>query len=186
MIDRLSLHRRLLGVVAVRTPREYKTIGHPYLRYSIPHTRGWLSSHLEILAEIGQRGAVRYTCNNRKHDLSFQPVTLCRQRTAPKKNRFLRSQVFRKYLPGAEFTNTLPPFCEPEGPPVAESNLGAGPETTSSSSTREEEGVGGASDEESPRPSSDAGVVTREATACVEEVLAATSFYSPSSSEVLQ
>lgn len=33
------------------------------------------------------------------------------------------NQVFQRHLPGVEFTNTLPPFCEPEGPPVPETCL---------------------------------------------------------------
>eukprot|EP00903_Cladosiphon_okamuranus_P021671 g19924.t1 len=91
-----------------------------------------------------------------------------------------RKQVFHKYLPGAEFINTLPPFCEPEGPPEAEPIQGVvEPETTSSIRDA------GASDASEESLRLDAGVVTREATSCVEEVLATTSFYS-SSSEALQ
>lgn len=29
-------------------------------------------------------------------------------------------QVFEEHLPGTDFINTLPPFCEPEGPPSTE------------------------------------------------------------------
>lgn len=88
--------------------------------------------------------------------------------------------MFRKYLPAAEFTNTLPPFCEPEGPPVAESDQVVRPETVNSSI-----GEAGASDTTENLLRLDAGVFTREATAYVEEALAAISS-SPSSSEVLQ
>ncbi|CAN0191772.1 unnamed protein product [Ascophyllum nodosum] len=31
-----------------------------------------------------------------------------------------RKQVFERFLPGAKFTNSLPPFCESEGPPELE------------------------------------------------------------------
>lgn len=82
--------------------------------------------------------------------------------------------MFQKYLPGAELTNTLPPFCEPEGPPVAEEDQ-----------EEEEPAEAGVSDGSEESRRLDAGVVTREATACVEEVLAATSSYS-SSGGVLQ
>lgn len=129
------------------------------------------------------RGDITVDVQQTQNDLSFKCVTAVS--TTPKSHPS-SIQVFHKYLPGAEFANTLPPFCEPEGPPVAESDQRAEPETTSSSSTREE-GVDGALEKESLRPEAGVGVVaSREATACVEEVLAAESFCSPSSSEVLQ
>lgn len=84
----------------------------------------------------------------------------------PKKRR----QVFQKHVPGEEFVNTLPPFCEPEGSPI--------PEEEQSCAWREEDtasspGGGGASssfraDSATPTPAA----VSREATSCVEEVLA--------------
>lgn len=76
-------------------------------------------------------------------------------------------QVFHKYLPGAEFINTLPPFCEPEGPPEPEMVGSTITEAVVSDTPGESLGL-------------DAGIVTREATACVEEVLETTS------SEVVQ
>lgn len=38
------------------------------------------------------------------------------------------NQVFEEHLPGTEFINTLPPFCEPEGPPCTEP-VGLGDDT---------------------------------------------------------
>lgn len=78
------------------------------------------------------------------------------------------NQVFQKHLPGEDFSNPLPPFCEPEGPPVAESERAAvlDPGATG--------GVGGEGSGDVPEEGGGAG-----------EAIAATSFCS-SSSEVLQ
>lgn len=47
-------------------------------------------------------------------------------------------QVFEKHLPGADFINTLPPFCEPEGPPSTDgsvSTIAADTETRTAGTT---------------------------------------------------
>ncbi|CAN0282992.1 unnamed protein product [Ectocarpus sp. 8 AP-2014] len=87
-----------------------------------------------------------------------------------------RKQVFHKHLPGAEFTNTLPPFREPEGPPAPEPEPAEKPETVSGSDSPEEGGFvfedSTVSIADPPAPT----VVSREAISCVEHVMTASSY----------
>lgn len=80
-------------------------------------------------------------------------------------------------MPGEEFVNPLPPFCEPEGSPMPEP----------SSARKDDSSPGGASSsfggESTPMPAA----VSREATSCVEEVLAyGSSAYCASSKKRLE
>ncbi|CAM9735849.1 unnamed protein product, partial [Ectocarpus sp. 4 AP-2014] len=87
-----------------------------------------------------------------------------------------RKQVFHKHLPGAEFTNTLPPFREPEGPPAPEPDPAEKPETVSGSDSSEEGRFvfedSTVSIVDPPAPT----VVSLEAMSCVEHVMTASSY----------